>query len=653
MKDVTILLPCLNEEKTLEECIKKIKKVMNKTKYNYELLLCDNNSDDKSLMIAKKNKIRYCIENNRGYGNTLRNGINKAFGKYIVMLDCDLSYDEEDIPKFIKYLEEGYDVVIGNRFRGVLEKNAMPLSHFIGAKILSIYSNILFRNNVGDYHCGLRAFKKSEILKLNLKTQGMEFASEMIIKAKLAKLKVKNLPTNYYKDKRDKKSHLKTFKDGFRHLKLINKLKLENSIFFRYSIVFILTLIILLAILFVNCLIPQRKIYNNTLKSFDYYYKNLKIGYLNNNKLEKDYYKIDYAADIKSVSMSYLIDEDYPIKSLIKMNYYPEIDSGFRDYSKMLQDNHKIESYSRYWHGQTIFLRSLLLFTNIQKIYYIFIFLFFLILIILFIKLLRTDKVLFISFFLSTIAINLFIVPFCFEYIFVFLIAMIGTLIILKMLENNSKNFDILFLILGMITCFFDFLTCETVSLTIPLIIYSYLKLKKQKEISIKEVLKYCILWLMGYSLMFGVKWLIDCIYFESGFSKIIYDKAKIRVIDENKNFLLIIVVNFIKIINCIFPLNKLKYSLTLCILVILITLYKFMFNIEEKNKVLPLIVISILPIVRFILLSSHTNQHYYFVYRAIIPTIILFNIFYVNEMLIFLKKVFKCRKKSNIRLLL
>ena len=105
MKDVTILLPCLNEEKTLEECIKKIKKVMNKTKYKYELLLCDNNSDDKSLIIAKKNKIRYCIENNRGYGNTLRNGINKAFGKYIVMLDCDLSYDEEDIPKFIKYLE--------------------------------------------------------------------------------------------------------------------------------------------------------------------------------------------------------------------------------------------------------------------------------------------------------------------------------------------------------------------------------------------------------------------------------------------------------------------------------------------------------------------------------------------------------------------
>lgn len=651
MKDVTILLPCLNEEKTLEECIKKIKKVMNKTKYKYELLLCDNNSDDKSLIIAKKNKIRYCIENNRGYGNTLRNGINKAFGKYIVMLDCDLSYDEEDIPKFIKYLEEGYDVVIGNRFRGVLEKNAMPLSHFIGSKILSIYSNILFRNNVGDYHCGLRAFKKNEILKLNLKTQGMEFASEMIIKAKLTKLKVKNLPTNYYKDKRDKKSHLKTFKDGFRHLKLINKLKFENSIFFRYSIVFILTLIILLGILFVNCLIPQRKIYNNTLKSFDYYYKNLKIGYLNNNKLEKDYYKIDYAADIKSVSISYLIDEDSPVKSLIKMNYYPEIDYGFRDYPKMLQDNHKIESYSRYWHGQTIFLRSLLLFTNIQKIYYIFIFLFFLILIILFIKLLRTDKVLFISFFLSTIAINLFIVPFCFEYIFVFLIAMIGTLIILKMLENNSKNFDILFLILGMITCFFDFLTCETVSLTIPLIVYSYLKLKKQREISIKEVLKYCILWLLGYSLMFATKWIIDCIYFGNYFIKNIFSKASIRVIEKSENLLYVVFFNYLKIIKCLFPLNKTKYAFSISITLILITIYNFSFYLKNKIKWINLIIISTIPIIRFIILSAHVDKHYFFVYRALMPCIVIFNLYYVNIVSNFIQKRNACRKKNNNKL--
>lgn len=651
MKDVSILLPCLNEEYTLEKCIKNIKKVMNNSKYSYEILLCDNNSTDNSINIAKKNKIKYCIEEKKGYGNTLKNGISNANGKYIVMLDCDLSYDENDILKFISFLEQGYELVIGNRFKGKIDKNAMPFIHKIGSKMLSIYSNFLFKNDIKDYHCGLRAFKKDSIINLNLCSQGMEFASEMIIKAKIHHLKSKNINTNYYKDQRNRKSHLRTFRDGFRHLNLINKLKFDNSIIFRYFITFFIAFLILSGLLFLNALIPQKNIYSNTLKSFEYYYKNLKIGFLNNTNLEKEYYRIDYSADIKSLSMAYLIDEKHPFKSIVEMNFYPEIDYGFRDYTKMLKDNHKTESYSRYWQGQTIYLRPLLLLINVKNIYLINIIIFFILFAILLIKLFKINKVLFISFFLATISINMFIVPFCFEYIFPFLIAFIGSIYLLKMIKNNSKNLDILFLLLGIVTCFFDFLTCETITLTLPLFIYIYLKIVNNKKINLKEIIKYCFLWISGYGFMFFTKWIIDCIYFGSDFYKIIFDKAVVRVVDKTKSFLGVIFANYLKIIKCIFPLNKFKYSLTISVAIILLTIYYYIFNISNKRKFIPLILISLIPIVRFFILSSHTNRHYFFVYRAILPMIMLFIILTVNLMLNFLKKFFKSSKKYYIKL--
>lgn len=228
-KKISILLPCLNEEVTLEQCIIKIKKVMNESKYknDYYILVCDNGSVDNSINICKKLKIDYVIENNKGYGSTLINGINKAKSEYLVMLDSDLSYDINDIPLFINYLDEGYDFVIGNRFLKKMDKKSMSLSHKIGVRFLSNYANFLFHTNAKDFHCGLRAFKKNKIIECDLKTKGFEFASEMVISAKTHKLKIKEIPTKLYKDKRGKKSHLRTIRDGFRHLHLINKMKIE------------------------------------------------------------------------------------------------------------------------------------------------------------------------------------------------------------------------------------------------------------------------------------------------------------------------------------------------------------------------------------------------------------------------------------------
>lgn len=227
MMKLTILIPCLNEEETIEKVILKARKYLKRNKLlnNSEILISDNGSTDNSVKIARKNKARVCISQEKGYGNALINGIRNAKGDYIVMGDADLSYDFDAIDEFIKYLDDGYDMVVGNRFKGGIEKGAMPFLHKLGVPFLSIVGNVLFKTPVKDFHCGLRSFKRDSILKLGLICPGMEFASEMICKASIYKLKIKEVPTKLYKDQRNKKPHLKTFRDGFRHLFYMISLK--------------------------------------------------------------------------------------------------------------------------------------------------------------------------------------------------------------------------------------------------------------------------------------------------------------------------------------------------------------------------------------------------------------------------------------------
>lgn len=225
---LTILIPCLNEEETLDKVIKTAKKYIKRKKLenDCEILISDNGSTDNSINIAKKNKVRVIETNIKGYGSALINGIKNAKGKYIIMGDADMSYDFNDLDNFIYYLDKGYDLVVGNRFKGGIEKGAMSFSHKIGVPFLSIIGNILFKTPIKDYHCGIRAFKKSKIKKLHLNCNGMEFASEMICKASIYNLKMIEIPTKLYKDQRNRKSHLKTIRDGFRHLFFMIKLKL-------------------------------------------------------------------------------------------------------------------------------------------------------------------------------------------------------------------------------------------------------------------------------------------------------------------------------------------------------------------------------------------------------------------------------------------
>ena len=228
-KEYTFILPCLNEEKTLEYCIKEIQKCIKDKKLNAEILVSDNNSTDNSVKIAQKNGARVVICKEKGYGAALINGTKNAYGKYCIMGDSDGSYDFYNIDEFIKGLNNEYELIVGNRFKGGIKKDAMSLSHKIGVKLLSTFANLLFHTPIKDYHCGLRAYKKDSIENLNLTHKGMEYASEMIIMAKINNLKMLEVPTTLRKDLRDRKPHLRTIRDGFRHLKLICELSIHRK----------------------------------------------------------------------------------------------------------------------------------------------------------------------------------------------------------------------------------------------------------------------------------------------------------------------------------------------------------------------------------------------------------------------------------------
>jgi len=217
--EISIILPCRNEEESLDFCLRTIKQTIKNHKLNAEIIVSDSSTDN-SPEIAKKHKVKLIKHNKKGYGIAYLEAFKKSKGKYIFMADSDGSYDFKQIPKFIKYLEKGYDFVIGDRFKGKIQENAMPFSHkYFGNPILSFLLRLFYKTKVNDAHCGIRAITKKSLDKLNLQTTGMEFASEMIVKALQNNLKIKEIPINYYKRKGNSK--LKSFSDGWRHLRFM------------------------------------------------------------------------------------------------------------------------------------------------------------------------------------------------------------------------------------------------------------------------------------------------------------------------------------------------------------------------------------------------------------------------------------------------
>lgn len=227
--EFTFILPCLNEEKTIEFVINEIKTYIKEHRLSAEILVVDNDSIDNSKKIAQKNGARVVVCKKKGYGNALILGTKKAQGQYCIMGDIDGSYNFSDLDMFIDELRNGTELVVGNRYRGGIQKGAMPLSHRFGVRFLSGFANALFHTPIGDYHCGLRGYCTKSLRNLNLSCGGMEYASEMIIVSKINHLKMQEVPTILRPDLRGKKSNLRTIRDGFRHLFLICELKIYQK----------------------------------------------------------------------------------------------------------------------------------------------------------------------------------------------------------------------------------------------------------------------------------------------------------------------------------------------------------------------------------------------------------------------------------------
>jgi glycosyltransferase involved in cell wall biosynthesis len=222
MLELTILMPCLNEAETIPTCVKKAFIYLSRSGIPGEVLIADNGSTDGSREIAKRLGARVVSICERGYGAALIGGIGAARGRFVIMGDADDSYDFSQLDGFVVKLREGYDLVMGNRFKGGIEPGAMPPLHrWLGNPLLSFIGRIFFKAELGDFHCGLRGFNTRAIRNLKLRSRGMEFASEMVVRCRLARMRIAEVPTTLKKDGRSHPPHLRTWRDGWRHLRFL------------------------------------------------------------------------------------------------------------------------------------------------------------------------------------------------------------------------------------------------------------------------------------------------------------------------------------------------------------------------------------------------------------------------------------------------
>src|SRR5450755_990141 len=216
---LSVVIPCLNEAQTIDECVRRARRVLDEHKIAGEIIVADNGSEDGSAALAAAAGARVVHEPERGYGSAYLAGFAAARGRYILMADADLTYDFDEIPHFVAELEAGADLVIGNRMQNILP-GAMPWHHrYIGNPLLSGFLNLLFRTGVDDAHCGMRALRRDSLPRLDLRTTGMEFASEMVIRAAKEKLVIRQFPIEYHP--RGGESKLSSFRDGWRHLRFL------------------------------------------------------------------------------------------------------------------------------------------------------------------------------------------------------------------------------------------------------------------------------------------------------------------------------------------------------------------------------------------------------------------------------------------------
>jgi glycosyltransferase involved in cell wall biosynthesis len=220
--ELSVVMPCLNEAATVGACIRKAMEALERNAIRGEVIVADNGSSDGSQAIASELGARVVTVERRGYGSALLSGIAAARGRFVLMGDADDTYNFLQLDEFVAKLRAGFDLVMGNRFQGKILPGAMPRLHrYLGNPVLTGLGRLFFKSPVGDFHCGLRAFRKDAIDRLGLRTLGMEFASEMIVKASAFGLRITEIPTTLAPDRRGRAPHLRTWRDGWRHLRFL------------------------------------------------------------------------------------------------------------------------------------------------------------------------------------------------------------------------------------------------------------------------------------------------------------------------------------------------------------------------------------------------------------------------------------------------
>lgn len=262
--ELSVVMPCLNEAETIETCIRKAFTWMKENKVNGEVVIGDNGSTDGSQKMAENLGARVIAVPRKGYGSALMGAIEAARGKYVIMGDSDDSYDFANLTLFVEELRKGKDLVMGNRFKGGIKEGAMPFLHrYLGNPVLSFIGRLFFKCPVGDFHCGLRGFRQDIVSLLDLKTTGMEFASEMVVKATIFKLNITEVPTTLSKDGRSRPPHLRTWRDGWRHLRFL--LIYSPRWLFLYPGIFLMLLGFVLSIMIIQGPVDMfNKIYFDT-----------------------------------------------------------------------------------------------------------------------------------------------------------------------------------------------------------------------------------------------------------------------------------------------------------------------------------------------------------------------------------------------------
>ena len=220
--ELSVVIPALNEERTIARCVEKARKAIAALGAPGEVVVADNGSTDRTREVAEKTGARVVAVDGKGYGKALRGGFSAAKGKYLLMADADGSYDFEQAPRYVEKLRQGTDFVVGNRFLGEIEPGAMPfLNRRLGTPVLTAIMNLLFSTGLGDMNCGMRGLTKAAFERMGLKADGMEFATEMIVKASLLKMRIAEVPCDLHKDLRDRPPHLRRWRDGWRHLRFM------------------------------------------------------------------------------------------------------------------------------------------------------------------------------------------------------------------------------------------------------------------------------------------------------------------------------------------------------------------------------------------------------------------------------------------------